>query len=199
MTAPSEEPPLEAMIHALAETVGKRERVLLGELVDALGTHGFGPVILFASAMMMLPTGIIPGVPAFMGLLMVMAGGQILRGRRTLWLPPRIYGIQLPGPTLLRGLDKARPLAIRLGRSVRARMLFLVDGWLSLWAMAIIIILTSLLIIVIGAIPGLPFLLGMHILAFGLGLTVGDGLFIAVGYGIFLPAALLAGRLTGLI
>lgn len=191
--------PLELMIEALAEVIGTREKVLLGELVDALGARGFGPVILLAAAMMVLPTGMVPGVPAFMGLMLLMAGAQMLRGRRGLWLPPRLYGITLPGPALQRGLARALPVAERLGRWVRARLSFLVYGWLSLWLIALILILTSGVIIVIGAIPGLPFLLALHVLAFGLGMTSGDGLLVAAGYVIFLPAATLAGHIAGFL
>ena len=187
------------MLLTLAETIGTRERVLLGELTDSLGPRGFGPIILLAAAMMMLPTGIIPGVPAFMGVLLLLAGGQMLSGKRELWLPPRIYGITLPGPALLRGLVRAKPVAIKLERWVKARWLFLVEWRASLWFIAVILILSSGVIIVIGAIPGLPFLLALHVLAIGIGLTAGDGRFVAAGFALFLPSAFLAGRLAGLV
>ncbi|SDI25543.1 exopolysaccharide biosynthesis protein [Aliiruegeria lutimaris] len=199
MVAFKTEPPLQSILHALADTIGTREKVLLGELTDSLGRRGFGPVILLASAMMVLPTGMVPGVPAFMGVILLLAGGQMLSGRHELWLPPKIYGIVLPGPALRRGIARAVPLAGRLSRWLRLRWLFLVNGFLSRWMIALILILTSGVIIVIGAIPGLPFLLALHLVAFGLGLTVGDGVFVAAGYGIFLPAATLAAHLSGFL
>ena len=199
MVAFRTEPPLQSILLALAVTIGTREKVLLGELTDSLGRRGFGPVILLASTMMVLPTGMIPGVPAFMGLILILAGGQMLSGRHELGLPPRIYGIVLPGPALLRGIARAEPMARRLSRWLRLRWLFLVNGLLSRWMIALILIITSGVIIVIGAIPGLPFLLALHLVAFGLGLTVGDGVFVAAGYVIFLPAALLAGHLSGFL
>ncbi|MDV7144803.1 exopolysaccharide biosynthesis protein [Tropicimonas sp. TH_r6] len=199
MDRPDTEPPLESMLQALVETIGTRQKVFLGELTDSLGTRGFGPVILLASAMTMLPTGIIPGVPAFMGLIMILAGGQMLTGHRELWLPPRIYAIQLPGPALLRGIARAEPIAIKLERYIKARWQFLVTWQVFLWLIALVMIFSALLIITIGAIPGLPFLLAMHILAFGLGLTTSDGRFILAGFVIFLPSAWLAAWLSGLL
>ncbi|NDR56381.1 exopolysaccharide biosynthesis protein [Aliiruegeria sabulilitoris] len=199
MIAFTTEPPLQSILQALADAIGTREKVLLGELTDSLGRRGFGPVILLASAMMVLPTGMVPGVPAFMGVILLLAGGQMLSGRHELWLPPKIYGIVLPGPALRRGIVRAEPLALRLSRWLRLRWLFLVNGFLSRWLIALILIVTSGVIIIIGAIPGLPFLLALHLLAFGLGLTVGDGVFVAAGYGIFLPAVALAGHLSGFL
>lgn len=199
MSEPKEDPPLTEMLRVLAETIGSRERVFLGELIDALGARGFGPIILLASAMTLLPTGMIPGVPAFMGLILMLTGVEMLRGRRGLWLPPRIYGITLPGPALLRGIDRAGPSARRLEQSIRARLQFLITWRISLWSIAAILIVTSAVIIVIGAIPGVPFVFTIHLLAFGLGLTAGDGLFVAAGYAIFLPAAALTARLAGFL
>ena len=65
--------------------------------------------------------------------------------------------------------------------------------------MALILILTAILLIVIGAVPGLPFLLALHVLTFGLGLTTRDGLFVAAGYAILLPVALVVWYLTHLV
>ncbi|MFV0335558.1 MAG: exopolysaccharide biosynthesis protein [Tropicimonas sp.] len=194
MALSSAKPPLRSLLLALAETIGTREKVLLGELVEALGMRGSGPVILLAAAMMILPTGMIPGVPAFMGGILVLAGVQMLRGRRALWLPPLLYGITLPGPALLRGIARAAPVTARLERYLRPRWQFLVTWRLSFWCIALIVIVTGGVVIVIGAVPGIPFLLAFHVLAFGLGLTTGDGFFVAAGHTILLPVILLAGR-----
>ncbi|RYH12337.1 exopolysaccharide biosynthesis protein [Tropicimonas sp. IMCC6043] len=199
MPTSQDDPPLTEMLRALTETIGTRERVFLGELIDALGARGYGPVILLAAAMTLLPTGMIPGVPAFMGVILMLTGVEMLRGRRGLWLPPRLYGITLPGPALLRGIHRAEPTVRRLERHIRARLQFLITWRISLWSIAAILIVTSGVMIVIGAIPGLPFVLALHLLAFGLGLTAGDGLFVVAGYAIFVPAAALAAYLAGIL
>jgi hypothetical protein len=50
--------------------------------------------------------------------------------------------------------------------------------------------------ILIGSIPGLPFVLCVPVLLFGLGLTAGDGLCIAIGFAITIPAAMTAASLA---
>lgn len=191
--------PLQGMLEQIHLVVGDRQTVLLGELMDALGARGFGPVILLTASIMVLPTGMIPMVPAFMGLVLLLAAGQMLRGRQELWLPPRLYRVQIPGPTVHKALAKAAPTVDRLGRQLRPQWQWLASSRISMWLIALILAITSLGIIAIGAIPGLPFLLAFHLLAFGIGMTAGDGRFMAAGYLLFLPSALLAIRLAELL
>ncbi len=199
MTSAPATPALRTILRDLTRTIGTRQKVLLGELVEALVEHGYGPVILLAAAMMILPIGMIPGVPAFMGIVLLLTGVQMLRGKHSLWLPPRLYGITLPGPLLLRAIRRVLPFTLRIESRLRPRLSFLIDWRLSCWAMALILILTAILLIVIGAVPGLPFLLALHVLTFGLGLTTRDGLFVAAGYAILLPVALVVWYLTHLV
>ena len=199
MTSAPATPALRTILRDLTRTIGTREKVLLGELVEALVEHGYGPVILLAAAMLILPIGMIPGVPAFMGIVLLLTGVQMLRGKHSLWLPPRLYGITLPGPLLLRAIRRIVPFTLRIESRLRPRLSLLVDWRLSRWAMALILILTAILLIVIGAVPGLPFLLALHVLTFGLGLTTRDGFFVAAGYAILLPVALVVWYLTHLV
>ena len=199
MTSAPATPALRTILRDLTRTIGTRQKVLLGELVEALVEHGYGPVILLAAAMLILPIGMIPGVPAFMGIVLLLTGVQMLRGKHSLWLPPRLYGITLPGPLLLRAIRRIVPFTLRIESRLRPRLSFLVDWRLSRWAMALILILTAILLIVIGAVPGLPFLLALHVLTFGLGLTTRDGFFVAAGYAILLPVALVVWYLTHLV
>ncbi|WP_068117141.1 exopolysaccharide biosynthesis protein [Tropicimonas marinistellae] len=192
-------PPLEQMLVDVATVVDGREKVLFGELLDALGRRGFGPVLTLASAMTILPTGVVPMVPAFMGAIMLLASVQMLRGRKEIRVPPRVYRLQLPGATVLRALERAAPAAHRLGKLIRPHLVWLTRGWLAVRAIALVTIATSLAIIAIGAIPGLPFVLAIHLLAFGIGLTAGDGRFVAAGFAIFLPAAYGAAKWAGLL
>ncbi|SFB75624.1 exopolysaccharide biosynthesis protein [Tropicimonas isoalkanivorans] len=197
--APDPSLPLEQMLWDVATMVNGRETVLFGEMLDALGRRGFGPVLTLASAMAVLPTGIVPGVPAVMAVIMMIASVQMLRGRKELWVPPRLYRLQIPGVTVLKAVARARPTARRLGRINRPHMQWLTRSRPAIWSIALVVILTSCAIITIGAIPGLPFVLAIHLLAFGIGLTAGDGRFVAAGFAIFLPAAYGALRLTGMV
>lgn len=192
-------PPLEAMLDDIAASVGNRQAVLFGEMLDTLGRRGFGPVLTLASGLTLLPTGMVPMVPAIMGAIMLTTCIQMLRGRREIWLPPWFYRRQIPGPVILHALDRARPTALRLDRMIRPHLVWLARSRLVAWAVALVVAVTSLAIIAIGAIPGLPFLLAIHPLLFGIGLTTGDGRFVAAGFAVFLPAAWGALWLAGLV
>lgn len=192
-------PPLERMLSDIAQVAGGRETILFGEILDALGRRGFGPVLTVCSAATLLPTGMVPGVPAVMGVIILIASVQMLRGRRELWMPPRLYRLQLPGATVRRAVDRARPAAVRLGRLIRPHLGWLARARPAIWAVALVTMPTSCAIIAIGAIPGLPFVLAIHLLIFGIGLTAGDGRFVAAGFAISLPAAWGALRLAGLL
>ncbi|SNS81131.1 exopolysaccharide biosynthesis protein [Tropicimonas sediminicola] len=199
-TAPGPMPeplPLEAMLQDIAAMAGGREAILFGEMLDALGRRGFGPVLTLAAALTLLPTGMVPLVPAVMGVIMLTTSAEMLRGRREIWIPPWLYRRQIPGATLHAAIDRARPTAARLDRLIRPHLTWFARSRLIAWAIGAVVAVTSLAIIAIGAIPGLPFLLAIHPLLFGIGLTTGDGRFVLAGFAIFLPTAYVALRLAG--
>lgn len=182
---------LNGMLEDLAEA-GEEGDVSLGELVEALEARGFGPLLMMLSAFLILPTGMIPGMPAAVGLLLIVVAGQILLGRNRLWLPARLHDFSVSSRLILRSVDKARPAAAFLARSVSARITALVDHPLARRAVALTVMATGAILIPLGFIPFLPLALAVNVLLFGLGMTMRNGLITLLGFASFAPGVWLA-------
>lgn len=178
--------PVYQTLETVAETAGG-ETVTLGHLVAALGARGFGPLVVMLAALIILPTGAIPGVPALVGAALILLAAQLMIGWRIPWLPERLARKQLDREKLLHALEKARPVALRLGRVVHPRAKWLASGPVALRAAGSALILGGIILIPIGFIPFLPLLVGFPVLAIGLGLLARDGLFMVLGFAAFLP------------
>jgi hypothetical protein len=165
--------------------------VTLGELVDRLGARGFGPLYILLSALVLLPIGMIPMLPAAVGALIVLLSAQLLAGRNSPWLGGRLRRMTLDHDALDASVQKARPVIDWLERLVCPRAAFLAEGAVALKIAALAMVLLGILMIVIGFIPALPFLLGLPVLCFGIGMTARDGYVMALGYALILPPVIL--------
>ena len=180
---------LPGLIDDLEALAADRDTVTLGELLDALGARGHGPIILTLAALMMLPTGMIPFMPSIIGVLLALTAAEMIAGGRGVSVPARIARINIRGDLLKAALQRARKVCASIGRWLHPRARILVHGHLSLLLIAMILLAAAAVMIVIGAIPGLPFILCVPALLFGLGLTAGDGLVVGVGFAATLAAA----------
>lgn len=121
------------------------------------------------------------------GLAHVAIGIGIILGYARLDMPRKVNEITLKGD-LVRGLLRQ---AVRLANFVRPilrpRLTFLACGPIALRMIALVPILTGVIMLAIGWIPGLPFVLSVHVLFFGLGLTARDGLAVGLGYACIAP------------
>ncbi len=179
--------PLFETLEAAVEAANNHE-VTIGALNQAMHERGFGPILMLLSAIVMLPTGIIPGVPAIVGLVILAFAGQLLLGFDRPWIPRRLREMSIDGAKLRASSHKARPYVIKLSRVVRPRLSWLASGPIALRVMSLALASASAVMVVIGFIPFLPFVLGLVTLSFGIALTVRDGVFALVGYGAFAPA-----------
>lgn len=173
------------------------EDLTLGGLVAELGARGFGPLFVLLGGLVALPTGAIPGVPAVVGLSLILLAGQLMLGWRTPWLPRRLRERPIGREALHGALRRSRPLAARLGKVLRERLVFMAAGPVALRVAAAAVMLAGALMIPIGFIPLLPLLLGVPVLAIGLGLMARDGLFVCFGLGAFAAPAWLVLRTLG--
>jgi hypothetical protein len=180
------------VVDELQQLAADRPEVEFGEIVDTLGSRGFGPLLLALAAVLLLPIGMIPGVGGAVGLVTVAIGVQLLRGRSGLWLPRAVRRRALPAARLDRATRALRPAMLWLRRRLRPRATALAEGAVSLRVMALALVAAGLLMAVFGAIPVLPPLLGVPVLFFALGLTTRDGAAVGLGYLLLAPPVLVA-------
>lgn len=188
--------PLSDTLDTLTRKAGS-DTLTLGGMVAALGARGFGPLFVLLGGLVALPTGAIPGVPAFVGLSLILLAGQLLLGWRTPWLPRRLRDRRIGQDALQTALQRSRPFARRLGSVLRERLVFMAAGPIALRVAAAAVMLAGAMMIPIGFIPFLPLLLGVPVLAIGLGLMARDGLFVALGLVAFVAPVWLILRTLG--
>lgn len=71
-------------------TAGDDETICVSDLVDAMGERSFGPLLLVPSLILVSPLSGIPGLSSAMGLVIALIAGQMLFGRKVVWVPQRL-------------------------------------------------------------------------------------------------------------
>lgn len=185
---------LSSLLDDLARLALSHDKISVADLIDALGSRGFGPLLVMLSGFMILPIGMVPGIPAVAGVLMVLIGGRMMTGETRLWVPARLGRVELTGHLLAVSVARAQPAALRLRPFLAPCLPFLIDSMVMSRVVALVLILTGAVIIVAGFIPGLPFVLSLHVLILGMALSARDGLAALVGYSLLMPEILLIWR-----
>ncbi|WP_306117999.1 MULTISPECIES: exopolysaccharide biosynthesis protein [unclassified Roseitalea] len=156
------------------------ERISVGTLMERLGRATFGPALLLPALLAVMPIiGALPGVSIVMALIVLVFALQMLFGLQKPWLPRRLSTMTLPKSKLDAAIEAIKPWALRLERVLRPRWGFLTEPPLS-WFGALVATCLALAMTIGALVPGgiVPPAIAMLILA--VGLTVRDGLFIAL-------------------
>lgn len=154
-------------------------RLSLNDLLRALNDRAFGLVILLFA----LPN-CIPGPPflgSVLGVPLLFFGVQLAVGRRFPWLPPIIGRYTLDQNTLLRLIERSRPLLQRVERICQPRLL-VVTGPRSERLLGVG--MTILAMAVMLPLPFTNFVPAMGIAVMALGILEEDGITILIGLGI---------------
>lgn len=176
----------------MAEASRTREdgdgEVDFGALIAALEERGFGPVMIALASFLILPTGMIPGMPALIGAMLILVSVQMLAGRSSLWIPARLRRFALPADKVDAGVSRIRPWSRRVGRLIRPRLQGLVRSPAGPRLAALGALISGATAIPLGFIPMLPLFLSLPVLCFGAALTARDGLVMLMGLAAYAPA-----------
>lgn len=154
--------------------------IKVGELITAVNSRGFGPFLLCASMITILPTGAIPGVPAITGLIIVFIAGQMLMGRSRPWLPKKIKNLSFKKEKFEKGRDKIRPYTQKIDKFVKPRLPFITND-VTERLIALICVLLAASMPIVGLVPFAAMVPAFAIGLMGLGLSNYDGAFILGG------------------
>jgi len=193
-TDPQDDDQLSGLLDDLEALIDDEDEVSLGAIIDALGARGFGPLLVTLSAFLIMPVGMIPGMPGLVAIVLVLIGLQMLIGQKRLWAPEGLRRRLIKADLLRASVKRARPVAQWLRPVLMPRLCGLTDNGLLLTTAAAIFIATGAVIFVIGFIPGLPFVLSIHVLLIGLGMTARDGIVTLLGFAAMAPALWLLGK-----
>jgi len=192
MTGPDASKPdatLDSVLDGIEALAKGQTKVPLKAVLDSIGVRGFGPLMVVLSALLLLPVGMVPGVPAVVAILLMVIGLNILVLRRHLTVPQRLARINVSARILQSSVNRARPVVRWLRPVLIRRLTGLIESPLALLMISVILLATGAVILVVGFIPGLPFMMSLHILLLGLGLTARDGLVGLLGFAAVVPEA----------
>ncbi|MBK5923048.1 hypothetical protein CCR90_04490 [Rhodovulum sulfidophilum] len=178
---------ISSLLEDLAALALANDRISIADLVEALGARGFGPLLVMLSAFLILPVGMLPGLPGVVAIFMILIGGRMMTGETTLWLPARLRRVHISGHVLAVSVARAQPAALWLRPLLTPRLVALIEGRIATRLIALVLIGTGVLIFLLGFIPGLPFVLSLHVLMLGLALSTRDGLVAALAYALMGP------------
>ncbi len=159
-----------------------RERISLDLIARTIGAQGHAPLLLVAAVFMVLPTGLIPGIGGALGLLVAIVGLQMITKREGVFLPNFIGKRELPADRVRGLVERIRPGAEWLRHRLRIRWELLSRGRASMVLISLILMVSGLSLLVIGAIPIATPLMGVPIGLFAFGLFARDGVLVALGY-----------------
>ncbi|WP_414898167.1 exopolysaccharide biosynthesis protein [Rhodovulum sp. YEN HP10] len=173
---------ISSLLEDLAALALANDRISIADLVETLGARGFGPLLVMLSAFLILPVGMLPGLPGVVAIFMILIGGRMITGQTTLWLPARLRRVHISGHVLAVSVARAQPAALWLRPLLTPRLVALIEGRIATRLIALILMVTGVLIFLLGFIPGLPFVLSLHVLMLGLALSTRDGLVAGLAY-----------------
>jgi hypothetical protein len=156
-------------------------KVSIGDIVHMLGERSFAPVILAVGLIAVTPIDSIPTLPTTFGIVVLLTAGQMLVGRRTMWLPAFIANRALASDRLGKALDWLRPYADRADGWLGSRI-----GWLTrgpfLVAIALCCALLAALMPMLELLPLVSTVPALAFVAFGIALLMHDGVATLAGF-----------------
>lgn len=162
------------ILDRIEELADKEDKVAVGDVIEALGGRGFGPLLVIVPLIDISPIGGIPGLPTAMALVIVVVAVQILLGRRHMWLPGFIRRRSVKSERAKKAVGKTRGVARFMDRWFHGRLTWLTEGvFLRVAAVGVILLCAA-----VPPLELLPFATTapmLAIAAFGLAITVRDG------------------------
>ena len=157
------------------------DEISVGDLVSALNSRGYGPLLIGPAIITILPTGGIPGVPSICALIIIFVSVQLLFGRENPWLPSKLKNFTFKRQKFIDALEKTKPYTRKIDKLIYPRFKFLIQDQFRPF-IAVLSILLSIAIMILGFIPFLAALPASGILFLGLGLTAKDGLLFSLSF-----------------
>lgn len=162
------------------ETGTQGQDISVGDMVDTLNSRGFGTILLIPPVITILPTGMIPGVPAACAAIIAVLAIQMVMGRQHPWVPAALRKFSIRRSKYKSAVKQAGPYIQTIDSLAQPRLSFLHGDGMKR-TIALLCLGYALAIAVFGFIPFVPAILSLPILFFALGLSTRDGVFTILG------------------
>lgn len=177
--------PLSKVLHDVAEQDG-RGKIIVGDIVKALESRGFGPLLFIPAFVMVTPVGAIPGMPSVLATLVILIAGQMLFGRQHPWVPGFIANLKLSTKKYKKSIEKAKPVISFIEKVSRKRLAVLTHDTAQR-VIAFTSVFLACTVPPLEIVPFAVFVPGTALLLFSLGLILRDGLVTLLGFLVTLP------------
>jgi hypothetical protein len=188
---------LEQLLARIGDAAGENEQVSLRAITEQHGSRSFGPLLLLAGLVTLAPIiGDVPGVPTLMAIIVLLVAGQLLIGRRQLWLPRWLLERSVARAKVEKALSWMRRPARFIDRLLRPRLAMFVHGP-GVYAIAIACVVIALATPPMEFVPFTANGAGIALTAYGLALIARDGLvaLLALGFTVATLGAVIYGLL----
>lgn len=172
------------------------DKATVGNVIDAFGGRGYGPLLLSLALIELLPSGAIPGVPTLLAILVVLVAGQLVAGRSAPWIPNKLRKKGFSEEKFNAARDKLRPYTLKMDKALKPRLGSLVSP-LAQRLVGLVCVLLALTMPPLEVVPFASSIPSAAIGLLGVGLSARDGLFIALG--LIMSAAAAAGVVYWLV
>lgn len=183
MTEEREPRSLEEVLERIGEAEPEEDdRFTVGAILEVVGRRSFAPLLVVAGIVILAPfVGDIPGVPVLVGLVVLLAAGQLLFRRDHFWLPRWLLKRAVARDKLCKALGWLRRPARFVDRLLRPRLTVLTEGPAT-YLIAIVCIAVAAATPAMELVPFSAAIAGAVLLAFGLALIADDGLLALIAY-----------------
>ena len=171
---------LEGVLAALERSANENgEKVSIADVVETFGRRSFGPLLLLCGLLGMTPIAAIPTAPTILGVLVVLIAGQMVFGRKSVWVPGFIGKLSVKSEKICRAVRVSRKPARAVDHVVRQRLTALTSP-VADRLVALACALVAITIPPLELLPLAAFVPALAIFTFGLGLVGRDGLVVLV-------------------
>lgn len=158
------------------------KQVTVEDIITAVGTRSFGPLLLLVGVLIASPLSGIPTFPSIVGIIVLLVSLQMLMGRKYFWLPSWLLHRSVPREKMATAVKWSRPPARFIDRFIRPRLHILVRGPVATRITALICLVIASGMPLLEFIPFSASLAGGVLATFGLALVSGDGLLALIAY-----------------
>ncbi|MEQ9461244.1 MAG: exopolysaccharide biosynthesis protein [Phycisphaeraceae bacterium] len=170
---------LEDLLNDINQQVSDNKTISIDDLLDAIGSRAFGPLLAVPALLVVSPLGFIPGLPTTFALLTILIAAQHLLGRKYPWIPEKLRDLEVPADKWDNAYSTIKPWATRIDHFISPRLIWLAKGRaeyvISLMAIALATCMPPLELI-----PFAVFIPGTTLLLLGLAIAAHDGLLVLI-------------------
>lgn len=172
----------------LEDKADREDDMSVGDLMEVAGQRGIALFILLPALVGASPVGMVPGVPTLMAVIVALFAVQIAMGRKDMWLPSVLKSRAVDSDKFAKGVSTLKPY-LNKADGYFGRRLTVLTGDDALRLTAGLIIILCALVPPLELVPGAALLPLLAIAAFGVALTLRDGVLMVVAATISLGAA----------